>query len=115
PCTADSCVDHKCTHPTCPNGGQCCPGLGCGACCGDSQCPQDACNPSTCNAQLECEKTQLCNEGERCCESADAKSATCGECCEATDCADDGVACTDETCKDDSGFLTCRHEANSDH
>jgi hypothetical protein len=116
PCTADSCVDHKCTHPTCPTGGSCCPGLGCGSCCGDSQCPQDPCNPSTCNSNLECEKRALCNDGDRCCESADAKSAACGACCESSDCEDDGVACTDETCKASTGgFLTCLHEPNPDN
>jgi hypothetical protein len=116
PCTADSCVDHKCTHPTCPSGGSCCPGLGCGSCCGDSQCPQDACNPSTCSAELKCEKTSLCAVGDRCCESPDGQSAQCGSCCESTDCPDDGVGCTDEKCKASAGgFLSCLHEPNPDN
>jgi len=34
----------------------------------------------------------------------------------ATDCADDGVDCTDEKCKaNGAGFLTCTHEPNADH
>lgn len=116
PCTTDSCLNHQCDHPTCPDGGSCCAGFGCGACCGDSQCPQDACNPSTCNANHECEKSSLCAAGDSCCKSPDGKSATCGECCASTDCADDGVACTDETCKATAeGFLTCRHEPNPDN
>ena len=115
PCTVDSCVDHKCTHPTCPGGGSCCPGLGCGSCCGDSQCPQDACNPSTCSAELECEKRPLCAEGDYCCASPDGKSAACGSCCESSDCADDGVECTDEKCKAGAGgILSCLHEPNHD-
>lgn len=116
PCTADACVNHKCTHPICPGGGSCCAGVGCGECCGDSQCAHDnPCKPSSCGTDLKCVPTPLCAEGDRCCKSADGTSASCGECCVATDCADDGVACTDEKCKAVGGVLTCTHEPNADN
>ncbi|HWP08437.1 MAG TPA: hypothetical protein VNN72_21995 [Polyangiaceae bacterium] len=117
PCSADKCVNHKCTHPLCPDGGSCCTGVGCGECCGDSQCTHDdPCNPSICGKDLKCVPAPPCDSADKCCKSADGKSATCGECCVATDCADDGVDCTDEKCKaNGAGFLTCTHEPNADH
>jgi hypothetical protein len=116
PCTKDACVDHKCTHPVCPQGGTCCPGLGCGSCCGDSQCPSDdPCRPSTCGADLKCATQPLCADGDLCCKSADGNTAACGECCEAGNCPDDGVACTEPKCKSDpNGFNVCSQEPNPD-
>jgi hypothetical protein len=112
PCTVDSCVDHLCSHPSCPGGGTCCPGLGCGTCCSDSQCPQtDPCNPSTCGTDLTCSTSSLCASGTRCCPSPDGTTAACGACCEASDCPDDGVACTVEKCKAGAdGTLACSSE-----
>lgn len=117
PCVTVACVNHECTHPVCPSGGKCCAGIGCGECCGDSQCSHDnPCSPSTCSSDLKCVPSPPCAEGDKCCKSPDGKSATCGECCVATDCADDGVKCTDEKCKAAAdGFLTCTHEPNADN
>ncbi|HEV8548652.1 MAG TPA: hypothetical protein VGQ57_06485 [Polyangiaceae bacterium] len=114
PCTKDACVKHKCTHSVCPEGGSCCPGVGCGECCGSSQCPQDdPCHPSTCSSALKCVPGDHCAGGELCCPSPDGKTASCGECCASNGCPDDGVACTDEKCKaNDAGLLRCVHEPN---
>ncbi len=115
PCTVDSCVNHLCSHPSCPGGGTCCPGQGCGSCCSDSQCGStDPCNPSTCGADLKCSTSSLCGKGERCCPSADGTAAACGECCEASDCPDDGVSCTVEKCKAGAGGkLGCSSEPDA--
>lgn len=109
PCTTDTCVNHLCSYATCPNGGSCCPGLGCGECCSDSQCPHDdPCNPNHCGADLKCAGAPRCPSGETCCPSADGTTALCGSCCEASDCPDDGIPCTVEKCKaNPDGVLGC--------
>src|SRR5262249_52393136 len=109
PCTDDSCDNQLCNHATCPGGGTCCPGQGCGTCCSDSQCPhQDPCNPSTCGKDLKCSADALCGTGEQCCKSKDGTTAACGACCSATDCPDDGVSCTVARCRlDADGKLAC--------
>jgi hypothetical protein len=115
PCTDDTCVNRLCNHASCPGGGTCCPGQGCGTCCSDSQCPHDdACNPSKCGADLKCSTSPLCGAGEQCCPSPDGTTAECGSCCSAGDCPDDGVACTVAKCKAGTdGTLACSNEPDA--
>ncbi len=99
-CTADTCTNGFCDHPLCPNGGTCCPGTGCGACCIDAQCStadDDPCLVNVCNDGV-CGTMPLCADTELCCPNTDRSSATCGSCCTAKDCPDDGVDCTQPVC-----------------
>jgi len=100
PCTADTCVDGLCEHPSCPDEAEpfCCAG-GCGACCGDSQCVgTNPCEVNRCEDGA-CVIDELCPDSPFCCKSADNTSASCGECCSASDCDDDNVTCTFKVCR----------------
>jgi hypothetical protein len=103
PCTTDTCLGGFCDNATCPDGGVCCDGMGCAACCIDAQCASadsDPCTLNTCE-NGECHVQARCDPGELCCPSSDGQSATCGTCCTAMDCADDGVPCTTAVCGED--------------
>lgn len=102
-CTADTCgADKFCRHDYCKTQESvaklCCEGIGCAEeCCIDSQCNQldDPCNVGAC-VMGKCTTKPLCADGS-CCPSPDKKSASCGACCNATDC-DDRVPCTQDDC-----------------
>ncbi|HXK16377.1 MAG TPA: hypothetical protein VNG33_01135, partial [Polyangiaceae bacterium] len=113
-CTADSCVDNFCQHEFCrpdSDAKLCCEGVGCAACCNDSQCDTDAdpCTVGSCK-DGKCSVVPLCGTGQDCCPSADHKTATCGACCSATDC-DDKIGCTDDKC----GGGQCSNTPNNGH
>ncbi len=98
-CTTDSCKDNFCQHDYCANGTQCCEGVGCAACCGDSDCNKggtDPCMVGSCK-DGKCSVVPLCANGDQCCPSADGHTATCGKCCSAAEC-DDRVGCTEDKC-----------------
>jgi hypothetical protein len=100
PCTTDVCTDGLCDYPGgCEAGTQCCPGVGCAACCSDSQCNEgsdDLCNPSVCVDGV-CQVEPLCQgTGQICCERSGG-SADCGVgCCTNDDC--DDRPCTRKLC-----------------
>lgn len=101
PCTDDSCSNGFCVHVSCPEEGtRCCPGVGCGVCCSDSQCADAAADPCTRNVcdDGSCSAEPLCTDGERCCPNAAGDSATCAACCGADECPDDLVPCTVKVC-----------------
>jgi hypothetical protein len=112
-CTIDSCEANFCKHDFCPdaNAKLCCEGVGCAACCNDSQCDtdNDPCTVGSCK-DGKCELVALCGAGQDCCPSADRKTATCGACCSATDC-DDKIGCTDDKC----GGGQCSNTPNNSH
>jgi hypothetical protein len=103
PCTTDACVAGFCDNAVCPDGGVCCENTGCGTCCIDAQCASEDANPCTLNVceNGQCAVEARCEPGELCCPSADGQSATCGACCTAMDCPDDGVPCTASVCTRD--------------
>lgn len=113
-CTADSCADNLCQHDFCdkadPNANLCCEGVGCAACCSDSQCDtdNDPCTVGSCTGG-KCSVKPLCADGKECCPSADGKTATCGSCCSAAEC-DDRVGCTFDGC----GGGQCSHTPRTD-
>jgi hypothetical protein len=113
PCTTDSCVDNFCQHNFCrdPNAKFCCDGVGCAACCNDSQCDTDTdpCTVGSCQ-DGKCNLVSLCGDGQECCPSADGKTATCGACCSAANC-DDKIGCTDDKC----GGGQCSNTPNNSH
>ncbi len=106
-CTTDSCAGNLCQHNFCPdpNAKLCCEGVGCAACCNNSQCDnhQDPCTVGSCQ-DGKCSTVPLCANGLECCPSADGKTATCGKCCSAAEC-DDHVGCTADAC----GGGQCSH------
>jgi hypothetical protein len=106
-CTVDSCESNLCQHDFCPdaNATLCCEGVGCAACCNDSQCNtgSNPCMVGSCAAG-KCTTVPLCGHGDECCPSADGKTATCGKCCSAVEC-DDKVGCTEDKC----GGGQCSH------
>ena len=78
-CTTDSCVKNLCQHDFCAQGKLCCEGTGCAdRCCNDSQCNtgNDPCKVGSCKGN-KCSLVALCGDGQQCCPSADAKTATC--------------------------------------
>jgi hypothetical protein len=109
PCTTDACVDGFCDNATCPDGGVCCEGVGCGTCCIDAQCAGEDSDPCTLNKCVNgaCTTDARCEPGKRCCPGVDGQSATCGTtCCTAMDCADDEVECTATVCAEG----ICKHQ-----
>lgn len=111
-CTADSCVDNFCQHEFCkdPAAKLCCEGIGCAACCNDSQCDtdKDPCTVGSCEGG-KCSVVPLCGKDQQCCPSADGLSATCGSCCNAIDC-DDHIGCTVDQC----GGGTCSNTPSAE-
>jgi hypothetical protein len=100
PCTTDTCIDGFCSYENCPEGGSCCPGMGCGLCCIDAQCAsadEDPCTVNVCE-EGRCAVRPLCDDGEMCCRSREGDTATCGSCCSAADCPDPGVECLTAVC-----------------
>ncbi len=103
-CTTDSCGSDKfCRHDFCSK--LCCEGAtgkaasACSSdCCSDAQCDtgRDPCMVGSC-VDGKCSLKKLCPGDERCCPSADGKTASCGACCTAADC-DDHVGCTFDQC-----------------
>lgn len=100
-CTSDTCQGGLCQHKFCDPSSEaklCCEGIGCAACCNDSQCDddKDPCTVGSCQ-DGKCSLVALCGKDQECCPSADGTTATCGTCCSADDC-DDRVGCTVDKC-----------------
>lgn len=110
-CTSDSCVNGFCQNQFCDKGTVCC-ATGCAAeCCDDSQCNKDddPCTVGSCQDGV-CHTVPLCQNGDKCCPSADGKSASCGACCSSAEC-DDKVGCTEDACT--GARLTCSNNPNN--
>lgn len=111
PCTTDTCDGGFCDNQYCDTGSVCC-NTGCAEeCCEDADCGSvdDPCAVGSCE-EGKCHTVPLCSNGDKCCPSADGKSASCGTCCAATEC-DDGVNCTDDSCT--GARLTCANNPNN--